>query len=279
MSTFSCGPSGETPAAAGATPTAAAPAKPVHDGRVLYGRFCVSCHGETGKGDGISARLLTVQPRDFTKGLFKFKSNLEGLPTDDDLVRTITKGVGGTEMSAYQDLPPEAIGSIVQHVKSLTTGRVELFDDSMLKYLKGVERVEEKDGKKIAIVNWFKSRGVGAPLEVPPAPPSTPELIARGREVFLKDAGCVKCHGEGGRGDGPSAEELEDNWGFPIKPRDLTTDVFKGGTEPDDVYRRIMVGIPGTPMPSSNGVIPKTEDQWALVYFVLSLRSSAGGYR
>ncbi|HIK61825.1 MAG TPA: cytochrome c, partial [Planctomycetes bacterium] len=99
-------------------------ASPQYDGSVLYGRFCLSCHGETGIGDGVSAKMLTIKPRDFTAGIFKFRSVVEGLPTDADLARTIAKGIGGTEMSAYETLPPEAIDALVQHVKSLTVGNI-----------------------------------------------------------------------------------------------------------------------------------------------------------
>ena len=36
-------------------------------GQQEYQRYCRTCHGETGKGDGIVARFLTVTPADLTQ--------------------------------------------------------------------------------------------------------------------------------------------------------------------------------------------------------------------
>jgi mono/diheme cytochrome c family protein len=36
-------------------------------GQQEYHRYCRTCHGETGKGDGIMARYLTVTPADLTQ--------------------------------------------------------------------------------------------------------------------------------------------------------------------------------------------------------------------
>jgi len=66
----------------------------VKTGQGVYLRYCVGCHGEKGDGKGKAAPLLVVKPRDFTTGIFKFKSTPQGtLPTDEDLIRTITKGL------------------------------------------------------------------------------------------------------------------------------------------------------------------------------------------
>jgi len=36
-------------------------------GRLQYQRYCVVCHGETGKGDGILAETLLIKPADLTQ--------------------------------------------------------------------------------------------------------------------------------------------------------------------------------------------------------------------
>ena len=41
-------------------------------GKQEYQRYCRTCHGETGKGDGIMARYLTVTPADLTQLLTKY---------------------------------------------------------------------------------------------------------------------------------------------------------------------------------------------------------------
>jgi mono/diheme cytochrome c family protein len=122
-----------------------------------------------------------------------------------------------------------------------------------------------------------------------PRTPSSPESIASGRKLFLsKDAKCASCHGETARGNGPNTEAfnelpgeppggkksdkpgLFDNWGNIVKPRDLTTGVFRGGRRPIDIYRRIHSGIKGTPM-QAFGTTLKEEQIWDVVNYVLSI--------
>ena len=87
-------------------------------------------------------------------------------------------------------------------------------------------------------------------------------------------AACVSCHGPEGRGDGPNADAYEDDWGYPIRPRDLTAGVFRAGSEGADLYRTIAVGITGTPMSSFAGAL-EPEEIWDLVHFVQSLPENA----
>jgi len=61
---------------------------------------------------------------------------------------------------------------------------------------------------------------------------------------------CWSCHGNAGKGDGPSSNELVDDWESPIRPFDFTTGAFKFGDSPADVFRTFNTGLNGTPMPS-----------------------------
>ncbi len=69
-------------------------------GRDIYAMACVMCHGVDGKGDGSVGPMLSPrrapQPRDFTAGVFKFRSTPSGeLPITADLYRTVTEGIAG----------------------------------------------------------------------------------------------------------------------------------------------------------------------------------------
>ena len=55
-------------------------------GTKIYQRICVNCHGESGKGNGISAGFLPVLPRDFTNCRFQRKR------TDGELFYVIKFG-------------------------------------------------------------------------------------------------------------------------------------------------------------------------------------------
>src|SRR5205823_2627419 len=71
-------------------------------------------------------------------------------------------------------------------------------------------------------------------IPLSPPPRATPELLARGKALYAQ-AKCAECHGEGGRGDGPSAEALQDDFQRPIRPTDFTRGQLKGGGSVSDV--------------------------------------------
>lgn len=238
-------------------PGASAVADPetIAQGKRVYETQCAGCHGEQGNGKGAAADMLIVKPRDFTKGLYKFRSTPNGtLPTDADLYRTITKGVNRTSMPEWSLLPERERHAVVEYVKTFYP-------------------------------QWDE-RGAGSPITIP-NPRATllaPESVARGRELY-EALDCGRCHGPTGLGDGPSAKTLEpDAWGNPQKPFNFTKGALKSGGAPQDVYRTFMTGLNGTAMPSyadvfdePDGESIKPGDAWNLVSYILSLRQKAPG--
>ena len=88
--------------------------------RGLYRTHCVNCHGITGDGVGPTATFINPYPRDFRRGLYKFKSTPKGeKPTDEDLRLIIVNGIPGTAMPAYQALPDRDVLALVQYVRYL----------------------------------------------------------------------------------------------------------------------------------------------------------------
>jgi mono/diheme cytochrome c family protein len=112
----------------------------------------------------------------------------------------------------------------------------------------------------------FGEAGAGV-IRVPPEPPFDEPARKRARELFQR--GCAPCHGPTGRGDG--VQEQKDSKGLPTRPRDLTAGVFKGTPEPEHVYRRLVAGLPGSPMPQSAYLFG--DDAWHMTHYVLSLSS------
>ena len=111
-----------------------------------------------------------------------------------------------------------------------------------------------------------------APIPIPPAPPDGAASRQRGAAVY-KEMGCFNCHGELGKGDGPSMPTLLDDWGHKIVPYDFTVGTsLKCGDRPEDVYRVFMTGLTGSPMPSYTGQL-SPEDAWHLVHFLQVLRT------
>jgi len=93
-------------------------------GKNTYTMFCVTCHGESGKGDGPVGMALQPPPRDFTSGDFKFDADGDGKPgTDADLKAVITEGAGkfgGSELMApWSSLAESDIDNLIAHIHSL----------------------------------------------------------------------------------------------------------------------------------------------------------------
>ncbi|MCP4890461.1 MAG: cytochrome c [Planctomycetaceae bacterium] len=148
--------------------------------------------------------------------------------------------------------------------------------------------------------------GQAQPIDVPSTyrdlqGESLSESISRGDKIFHGPiANCVGCHGPNGNGQAVTldyddwAKEYSTRLGLdpkdrdamrpfrkagaprprPVQPRNLQLGVFRGGSEPETLYRRITQGIAGTPMPAvavveePNG-LGLTDDQiWDLVRYL-----------
>ena len=218
-------------------------------GRKIYFQACMPCHGIRGDGRGPAAKGFDPAPRNFRRGVYKFRTTISGaLPIDADLERTVRVGVPGTEMPRWKDVLSQAdIKAVVQYIKAFSP--------------------------------WFEDPyALPLPediLEIPEDRPFEPSLasIAAGRQLFVEQD-CVKCHGENGKGDGPQADRLVDDWDVPIRAPDLTRTYFANGKRDQDIYRVFTSALSGTPMPAFDDL---TEEQrWQLVDYVQSLERKKG---
>ena len=223
----------------------------VEQGRTIYFRRCSFCHGLLGDGEGPAAKFLDPRPRDFTLGTFKFRTTESGeLPTNEDLFRTVSRGLSGTGMQAFDSdlikngLSEEERWAVIAYIKTFAF------------------EFEEPDLDPVAT-----GKVVALPAN---RAPYNAETIAKGEAVFEK-AKCWSCHGKLGRGDG-NKEFREDDWGFPIRIRNVTHPwKIKAGTEVEDIYMRFTTGISGTPMPSFIKTLNE-EDRWNLASYIKSLQ-------
>ena len=217
-------------------------------GKVVYQKWCAGCHGDQGAGDGVAAKYMIPPPRDFTGAIYQIRSTASGnLPTDADLMRAIDEGLHGTAMPGWRNaLSDRERRDVVAYIKSFST----FFADTTLR-----PQALELGGEP--------SGGTGD------------EALRVGRQ-FYDSIGCGKCHGDLGRGDGPSSPTLKDDAGHPIFAADLHQNwLFNGGGTASDIYHRLRTGLDGTPMPSFSDLLEQkflTETElWRVAQYVRSL--------
>jgi mono/diheme cytochrome c family protein len=91
----------------------------LNHGRDLYFKYCVSCHGETGAGDGPAARSLKFPPRDFRVAKFSFAKDGE-LPAHEALVDRIRTGVPERGMPPWTGMREEDLSALADYIKTFS---------------------------------------------------------------------------------------------------------------------------------------------------------------
>jgi DMSO reductase family type II enzyme heme b subunit len=219
-------------------------------GEAVYLQRCVGCHGDEGDGLGPGAERLNPPPRDFTVGDYKFRTTAPDdiVPNDSDIYRMIKDGMPGTAMASWGDvLSEQQMWDLVEYIKVFAG-----FDEE--------EPSEQVDyGTRVA---------------------SSDESIEIGRKLFA-DA-CAECHGENGKGDG--LKKLKDDNGARTWPRNLTKPwTFRASNDPEDIFTRVTVGIPGTQMPSFANPQSKKkldiEQRWHVANYAASLAQAGKAVR
>ena len=116
-------------------------------GEALYLHHCAVCHGPNGDGEGSRASELSPRPRDFTRSIYEFRSTPSGaLPVDEDIWQVISSGLHGTAMVPWISLSERQRWALVAYLEAFSPK--------------------------------FASEKRGTPIEIPPPPAVTPQLIA-----------------------------------------------------------------------------------------------------
>lgn len=209
-------------------------------GAPIYARYCETCHGVRGDGRGVSASNMNPRPRNFVSAIYKCRSTANSqLPLPRDLRRTVAAGIHATAMPGWNVLGDAQLYEVVEYVRTFSP-------------------------------RW-RSEPVPPPVGIAAETPDDDASRTRGRAIYDR-VGCSACHGSGGRGDGPAVPSLRDDSGQPIVPFDFTGNrPLRCGSAPAELYRTLVTGVDGTPMPSFSTTMTPPE-LWDLVHFVMSLR-------
>jgi len=253
-------------------------AEVLNQGHVAFLQYCRACHGDKGNGEGPAAIGLRPPPRNFTQGEFKFGWVLDQkLPRDEDLVRIVRSNLHGSAMVGWE-VPDDQLLNIIQYIKTLSDA-------------------------------WKDPDAVGDPVVVAKDPWKGKEsaAVARGKVLYHGYTQCLTCHPAYATPEEISAASMEltgkpktdfrpamyqpelkesdyTAYGFKVQllPPDFLINTVKSPRDdtpevPDqqrqDLYRLLVAGVTGAAMPAWDpNVLPeKTNDVWALAYYVQSL--------
>ncbi len=221
-------------------------------GKNVYNKYCVICHGDKGDGKGLvgiihrvekSGLVWSIYPRDFTVGVFKFRTTPTGcLPTDEDLQRIIQIGIPRSGMPSHEDVSLKERKAVMEYLKT---------------FAKRWNEEEPCDPITVKMPEWVGSFA----------------SVEKGQKTY-EMMKCWECHGYQGRGDGPKSDELKDDWGDKVLPFDFTTGTLKRGSSPENIYITYTTGLDGTGMPSYQDSLPE-EERWHLDSYTLKLMGRA----
>ncbi len=85
--------------------------------KAVYAVKCLTCHGDKGDGMGPAGKYMSPKPRNFAKDKFKLAKD-GAKPTDAEVFNSITKGLDGTSMVAFADLPEADRWALAYYVQS-----------------------------------------------------------------------------------------------------------------------------------------------------------------
>jgi mono/diheme cytochrome c family protein len=220
----------------------------------LYMDHCAACHGRTGEGLGISARHLFPAPRSFRDEPIRIVSTFNRVASDQDLAKSIREGLGGVSMPAFPQLSVEQIEQLVAVVRRLQVdGLRNQYERIMLESGFESDGLDESREDESAINRWVEQRSTpGEPLKIPKFDDLSGYTTASGKAAFDR-AGCKQCHAASSQ-DGNTLPMFFDTLGRPVAIRDLVADRFRGGNAREEIYKRIVLGMPGTSHPAISGL-------------------------
>ncbi len=264
----------------------------VEEGRAVYRRNCRTCHGATGEPSAETKRKYSTIPT------LSDSAFLAGLSDDSMLV--VLRNGKGKDMKSWSDILTEAeMAAVVSFIRTLPQAQSR--DAAPVAAERPPQNIDSippspTDTSRAALAaptlpaaptraaptpatpttavapTLVAEAGAGSAWVAPARQarqtnpiPESPEVAARGREIFRQE--CASCHGRLGHGDGPRAANLD------TKVSDLTTSALQAQSD-GTLFWKITEGRGD--MPSTRADLTD-EERWIVVHHIRSLGGRTTG--
>jgi cbb3-type cytochrome c oxidase subunit II len=220
----------------------------LEEGKAIFIRECMVCHGDAGRGNGLFAEGLQPPPPDFSDGSYGTLANPSY--TDSDYFWRISEGLPWSAMPSWKlRYSDEDRWKVVYYIRvnfTQTEPRPETTADQVYPDIYLIQTMPTNASEAEVIE--------GALPQVIPLAPS----FERGKLIYLQN--CAHCHGLSGQGDGWDGLYLD------VKPAKFTDPNMRGMSD-GDYYARLAFGIQNSAMPSWGEWIPENE-RWDAIKFI-----------
>ncbi len=198
-------------------------------GQKLYDTYCIACHGENLDGKGVAFEMLNPHPRNFGKHQFV-------IAYKERFKNSLLNGVAGSAMPPWKNtLSEREIDMLIDFIEAKVLEKAPIAAYRRI----SVEMPKPGDPERL---DYRKNN-----------PPLEAGRLEKGYEAFHKY--CTSCHGKLANGRGPNSSAL----GHAL-PRNLVNRKFVNQASISDerLYRSILLGVAGTPMPAHDHLKDQT---------------------
>jgi mono/diheme cytochrome c family protein len=206
-------------------------------GKAIWTRECMVCHGDAGRGEGPYGDGIQPRPPDFGDG--SYGTLADPTFTDADYYWRISEGLPWSAMQVWKlQYAEDDRWALVHYIRTMFT------------------QTEERPPAPEEDVEFLFPE-VYKPLEIPGA-----ASFERGKQVFLTT--CSHCHGLAGDGTGWDGAYLDP------APADFREDAGKplGATDQGEYLARVTFGNMDTAMPSWGEFLPE-DQRWDVIKFIV----------
>ncbi|WP_022662627.1 c-type cytochrome [Paucidesulfovibrio longus] len=209
----------------------------LENGKHIFTRECLVCHGPAGRGEGPYADFLQPRPPDFGDGSYGTVDKPDF--KDDDYFWRVSEGLPWSAMPAWKvEYGEKEIWDVVHYVRTVFTQ---------------TEKAPKApaEGEDFVFPEVFKSQKYPQGVN-----------YERGKKAFLVN--CSRCHGPAGDGKGWAGQVLDP------KPADFREmrDEKMGPESLGEHMAKISYGIQDTAMPAWGEFLPWRE-RWDLIKYLM----------